>query len=377
MSPVRVVLVTNMLVPYRIPLFNLLARQYQLHVIFLYKQEDYRSWDIPQHEIRFSYEFLPTPVRFLKWNASLFGFNPYIVRALHRSHPDVLIIGGWAYVEHWITLIYGKLFHKRIILWGGGSIKRHSRHISMMRKIFTQSVDVIVTYSVAATEVFKDLGKSAGQIVTGNNVGDVEFYFNYVAQYRKDPAYQDEYKDWPRPLLLYVGRLVELKGLASLLEALNRIDSHQNWGLMIVGSGPQGKDLEEFCQQNQMNNVYFVDFQQRDALVRYFALADAFVLPSLREQGAIVLSEALASGLFVLASKYDRVAPDLIKPNENGIFIDPNDIDVLSGQLSEILPKFTTRCWNAEQISRDFMQEQPLNRYAKSIIEGISLVERK
>jgi len=62
-------------------------------------------------------------------------------------------------------------------------------------------------------------------------------------------------------------------------------------------------------------------------LVKYYALADILVLPSFEEVWGLVVNEALASGLYVLSSKFAGASYDLIKEGWNGKVFDPHNID--------------------------------------------------
>ena len=109
MDDLRVVLLTNMIAPYRIPLFNAIARLCpKFHVIFLKQREHYREWDVPEHKIEFSYEVLEN--QFPNNLQKALRFNPKILNSLIHLKPKVLIIGGWGYIENWMSLFYCKIF---------------------------------------------------------------------------------------------------------------------------------------------------------------------------------------------------------------------------------------------------------------------------
>jgi len=106
-------------------------------------------------------------------------------------------------------------------------------------------------------------------------------------------------------------------------------------------------------------------------------LADVFILPSLQEPGAIVLSEALASGLFLLGSRHDGVAPDLISHSQqNGLLIDPSNPDRLSGQIAQTISRYVNQPWDRCRIAAEFVENRPIARYASAFLEGMRIAQQ-
>jgi glycosyltransferase involved in cell wall biosynthesis len=138
-------------------------------------------------------------------------------------------------------------------------------------------------------------------------------------------------------VMLFVGQFIPRKGVVQFLRALTEV-RQQEWTAYVVGEGPLRAHLESLRDELGLTGrVQFEPFQEREDLVRFYSLADIFVLPSLLEVGAIVVSEALASGLYVLASQSDGVAPDLIQPGRNGRIFDPANPEAFSSALNEAL----------------------------------------
>ncbi|HEY8671573.1 MAG TPA: hypothetical protein VIL63_12075, partial [Terriglobales bacterium] len=105
----RLVILTEIIAPYRIPVFNALAQhdEIDLHVIFLAETDSsIRQWRIYADEIRFSYEVLPSwRQRLGKYNILV---NQHVVNALLRARPDVILSGGYNYLASWQALRWAK-----------------------------------------------------------------------------------------------------------------------------------------------------------------------------------------------------------------------------------------------------------------------------
>ena len=138
-------------------------------------------------------------------------------------------------------------------------------------------------------------------------------------------------------VLLFVGRLEPIKGLAELLSALSALAAIPDmppWSMLCVGSGPSSKKVVQWAAAHPEITVVLTGFVQPEALPRYYAAADVFVLPSLEEPWGLVCLEALVAGLPQVTSSMAGSAPDLITSREIGDIIDPRDTQVFAERLA-------------------------------------------
>lgn len=101
--------------------------------------------------------------------------------------------------------------------------------------------------------------------------------------------------------LLYVGRLIELKGLLLILMALKEVKDSFSYEFNIIGSGSDQDRLQSFIKQHALN-VNFLGSKDRGMLSHYYLSHDLFVFPSLHDSGGMVVLEAKAHGLKVITS---------------------------------------------------------------------------
>src|SRR5262249_13261012 len=114
----RLAVLTEIISPYRIPVFNALAQapEIELHVIFLAETDaSMRQWHVYTDEIQFSYEVLPS------WRQRLGSHNVLINRdvgrALRRAHPEVILCGGYNYLASWQALRWAERKKVPFLLW--------------------------------------------------------------------------------------------------------------------------------------------------------------------------------------------------------------------------------------------------------------------
>lgn len=143
---------------------------------------------------------------------------------------------------------------------------------------------------------------------------------------RCEPPYRH-----PRPYLLYVGRLHQVKGVEILIRAFSHAAERlHEIDLLIAGDGPEQARLEELASQAGM--VQRIEFVGRCSRPQVFALLNGceyLVAPSLSEGCPLVVLEALAAGKAVIGSRTAGIR-DLIAENESGLLFAPGDVAALA-----------------------------------------------
>ncbi|HEY0214478.1 MAG TPA: glycosyltransferase [Paenirhodobacter sp.] len=138
--------------------------------------------------------------------------------------------------------------------------------------------------------------------------------------------------------VIFIGRLAAVKGLPLLVEAFARVQAkHPDARLSIVGDGPERKPAEaRVAGLGITDTVTFHGYQSSDEVADLLARSDVMVLPSFAEGVPVVLMEAMASGLPVIASRVAGVQ-ELIEDGVSGYAVAPGDIDSLSERLDTLL----------------------------------------
>jgi colanic acid/amylovoran biosynthesis glycosyltransferase len=138
-----------------------------------------------------------------------------------------------------------------------------------------------------------------------------------------------------RPLrILNVGRLVPVKGQAVLLEAIALIRRRGlDVAVTIVGDGPLRDSLQSIAHALEIEGcVEFAGSVGQDDIGAHYRGADLFCLPSLREGVPVVLMEAMATGVPVIASRIMGI-PELIEDEVTGLLVPPGRADALADAI--------------------------------------------
>jgi len=137
--------------------------------------------------------------------------------------------------------------------------------------------------------------------------------------------------------LLVVSRLIPRKNVGLLIEALPRMSTESPFIVRIVGDGPERRSLEQLVVKRELLSIIrFVGSVPYEKLIDYYKAADVFVHCSEAEGMPLVVLEAMACGLPIVATRVQGIE-DLVETGENGYLFEPGDVDTLAQYLSLII----------------------------------------
>lgn len=137
-----------------------------------------------------------------------------------------------------------------------------------------------------------------------------------------------------RPRIIMVGRLANGKGHDVLLDAVESLDEFDG-SVCIVGDGPLYDSLsKEIEARGLTGNVFLTGF--RNDVPSVLAASDILVLPSFREGTPRVITEAMASGMPVVATDIAGI-PEQVADGKNGYLIPTEDSEALAERLEQLL----------------------------------------
>jgi glycosyltransferase involved in cell wall biosynthesis len=185
---------------------------------------------------------------------------------------------------------------------------------------------------------FASLGLPQEKIFMGYDAVDNDYFARRAAEIRSQKSEVRSQYNLPEHYFLSLGRFVPKKNLAVLLEAYHQFllaNPLTATHLVMVGSGQEEPKLRALCKERRLPicdktltgignrksetgseppGVHFYGFRQIEESPVFYALADAFILPSLWEEWGLVVNEAMACGLPVAVSETVGCAEDLLEP---------------------------------------------------------------
>ena len=150
------------------------------------------------------------------------------------------------------------------------------------------------------------------------------------------PMSQDTIKQYNlegKKVFLFVGRLVALKNVETIIRAFARLNQTENV-FVVVGDGPERENLETLAKDLKAN-VIFTGRLEGDALNVWYNIADTFVLASYQEAFGAVTNESLLAGCYALISN-KAGSSCLVEEGINGYTFSPMDINELTEKMNKI-----------------------------------------
>lgn len=242
--------------------------------------------------------------------ASFWRKSPFLLLALLSARPVIFHLHGGGFRE---------FFEEDC-----GPLAR-----AWVRTVFNKSAHVIVLSPRWAAWVRSKAPKSRLQVIP-NPAPDVKVKREKFAGHE--------------PMLLFLGAIIEKKGVFDLLQALAGLrERYPRLRLVLAGSGAAQAQVRERARvlgiASQVDLPGWVDAPARDALL---AQADIFVLPSYYEGLPVSVLEAMAAGLPVIASNVGSI-PEMIDADVEGLLIAPGDVPALIAALERLLPDVALR----------------------------------
>jgi glycosyltransferase involved in cell wall biosynthesis len=332
----KTAILTEIIAPYRIPVFNVLARRpgLDLHVIFLAEtDETLRQWRVYKDEICFSHQILPSWRRRAGRGSLL--INRGLWSALNKVNPQVIICGGYNYLASWEALLWARRRRVPFVLWSESNshdARAGKTSVESLKAYFLRHCDGFVVPGKASSEYLKMLGcVEASILIAPNAVDNVFFATHAESTISHATQFRDQLK-LPSRFILFVGRLVPEKGIFDLLEAYAKLegDLRSEVGLVFAGDGVSREELAQQAKRISPGTVCFPGFAQREDLAGLYALAECLVLPTHSDPWGLVVNEAMACGLPIIVTSVAGCSADLVDDGWNGYVVPPRDSEKLS-----------------------------------------------
>lgn len=177
-----------------------------------------------------------------------------------------------------------------------------------------------------------------------------------------------------RIVVLFMARVIKLKGCDSLLEAWYKVEKrHSNVDLFICGDGTYMQTMNEKSRQMNLKHIIYTGSIAPENRKDYYANCDIFVLPNWEPDiWGMAVNEAMQFGKPVIVSNLTGCGPDLVKEGENGFIIESGDSQQLYKALEQLILEDSFRR-NAGKRSKEIIQEYTYKNMAadfKRALEG-------
>ncbi len=355
-----VVVVTNIPTPYRIPLFNEVARRlhargYALHVVFGAWGYKRRQWKIDPGTFEFGYHVLGGSGFYLGRNESITLTYSGLIKYILATKPFLTIVSGFS-IASLKLLLCSFVSSARYCIWSGGIAGRGASlgfFRTLQRRLLVRRASNFIVYGSRAAQYLVMLGAKSDRIFTAINTVDVEFFKSVGNRDQMEPVKKG------KRVILYVGNLTRGKRIDLVLHALRRFrNQRDDFVFHVVGDGAERQTLEKIVRDFELGDVVeFVGYLQKQEVAERLAGATCFVFPSEYDIWGLVLVEAMAAGVPCIASMKSGATADLIDDGRTGYAVDFEDTARVAHRIGQLLdnPEEAHRMGGA---GRDFVSSQ-------------------
>jgi len=365
----RLAVLTSHPIQYQAPLFRALAEHpsIDLTVFFCsdhgareYYDAGFRrmlKWDVPLtdgYDHRFLMNIAPAP----SLSSPLGQINPSILYRLRRSEYDALLIHSYAKVSSLLGYLAARTRGIPILLRTESTLLRDRPWwVRVLKRAFLwallKQTSACLYIGTRNREFFEHYGVGNGRL----------FPVPYAVESERLSAAPPEGRervrrelgiDDDRLVILFCGKLIACKRPLDLVRALARAGLRRAT-LLIAGDGELRPQVESEARRLNVD-VRPAGFVNQEQLPAFYGASDCLVLPSEYEPWGLVVNEAMACGLPIIASDKVGCAADLVRPRENGLIYRCGDM----GALAEAL----------HVVARDARRRRRWGRRSREIIGG-------
>ena len=305
---------------YKINLFNEIAKNGKVLVIFLGETSQERTPDFVKGVKSFDFLYLNSGhfEQRSRWVSSLRLF-----RIILKLKYKRISVGAWDLPESWLAIVCSA--KKKNVITQESSIFESvlSGWKGWLKHVFVKRLSLALVSGAPHARLMRTVGFNGGIVVTGG-VG-------LANRAEKHERLNREFFG----RFLYVGRLSPEKNLAFLLRVF-ALPAMENFQLTLVGDGPERELLEELAG----GNVSFAGHVPNERIQDVYASHDVFILTSISEPWGLVVEEALYYGLPVLASSHVGSVEDLVVNSGAGLCFDASSDESLQAAILSVASDF-------------------------------------
>lgn len=333
----RILVITNIPTPYRLPLFRELATQldahgYSLKVVFGALGYSRRRWKVNLDNCGFEYEILPSRSVAINRSESVILTYPRLSSLLARERPRAVVVTGYslATVKLWLHSWFSRVPY---VIWSGAianPLEPMSYLRTLERRQLVSRAAAFIAYGSRARDYLISVGASEDRVRVGINTVDTEFFSRETAACRGDGI---------GPEVLFVGDLTPRKGVDLLLPAFARVArSRPEAILTLVGDGPEyARLVRQAAEYGIARQVRFEGYRQTADLPVYLRRARCLAFPTRFDIWGLVLPEAMAARVPCVASTHAGATADLIQDGVTGFRVDFTNTDEAAARLAWML----------------------------------------
>lgn len=341
----RIALVHNKIRDYREPLFSILNDKFNISY-FIFDEEI-----SPQ-----SYSFDVSQV-------SKFDLLYKII----NNDFDVVILPEYQYRESWIAGLGAKINGSKIIAWSEVWDWPHSAmHERALNRLLSTGMNYL-------TDCFIVPGKKSENYLEAIPLMPTREIFQAPNAPNIKPKNGDYESIDDKKQILFLGQVVERKGVHDVIQSLNYVDTDHEIELIIAGVGDP--DYIETLERISDSRVKFLGWVPDESVMSLYSSADVYVLPSLQDPYPLSVVEAMSEGTPTIISEGVGEAGDLVRDGVSGEVVATKSPEEIGKAISRIInyKRYSDRLSeNAKEVIQQRVSHEYMARTFKWAIQYCS-----
>lgn len=257
---------------------------------------------------------------------------------LDRIAPDAVAIAGWATAESAVAIAWARERGRGVVIFSDSQADDADRSF-LRERVKARIVGMCDTALVGGpphADYIALFGMPRNRVHLGYDVVDNVHFADGAAAAREAAAAMRAEHALPERFLLASARFIPKKNLPALARAygaaLRAVGAEAAPDLMILGDGDERSKIvaaAEACGASA--KLHLPGYRGYDVLPAFYGLAEGFLHVSTREQWGLVINEAMAAGLPVIATRPCGATRTVIEDGVSGIVVEPDAASIEAG----------------------------------------------
>lgn len=359
----RVVILTNIPTPYRLPVYDLISAEsgIDLHVLYMAARERNRHWRLPRPQAPSTV----LPSREIRLGGRYVHIAWGVWRHLRRLRPDVLVTTGFN-PPQLLAVLYCTVHGAAHVAQTDGTPESEERLTSLhriVRRIVAHRTAAFVAASDAGLELLRRWGAPAARVYKSPLAVD-------------NAAFAARANDEKDVDLLFSGQLSPVKNPLFALEVAARCAAVLRRPVVVafVGDGPLRDAIADRVRALPDVEVRIAGFQQQQDLPAWYGRSRVFLFPTTWDPWGLVLNEASAAGIPSIVSPFAGSGQELITDGIDG-YVRPLDPDAWALAAADLLTSPEVARPMAEK-ARLVVSGYTFQRAAAGLVEALEVAGR-
>jgi glycosyltransferase involved in cell wall biosynthesis len=370
----KILLLSNVPSPYLSPIYHSLKAEahWDLHVCYI------SSWNagVGWSEV-VANEYIKAGDVVLARRGTIMGVQlaaalSLLIR-LVKIRPGYLLIYGYTQLPQCLLLLWAIIFNIPFAIAGDANV--YMDNVAGWRRVLkrwwlcnlVKRTAALITVGAACRMFWERYGAQSHQLFEAGFAVDNDYFRKESRQARAAALCLLEKYGWANStVFLYVGRLIKRKNVAQLVAAIQQV-RELPVALLIAGDGPERSELELLAQGDE--RIRFAGRLTQQELPFYYAMSDVLVLPAEAEPWGLVINEAMACGLAVIAHQHCGATLDLVAENNGFVLRSYAENEIK--QAIWLLTQDKTKLKKMQQTSLDKIEARTMASAATALRNAI------